>query len=324
MYFANNRVGGWHGADHELMTFDGGGGAYYGGIAASSADGLTLTLAADPLYRGYYPPGYQPRLLNYTGGVVAVLAGTGVGQWQRVAGNDWAPGGTNRSWQLRAPFAVPLDSSSLLSIVPFRGDIIVSGNAFHDGGGVQLYAMAIATVVAGNTAARTSGFMAWGLNPHSWGYQPNLANQFLGNTVTIGASWGGQSGGFATMTGDDSNFTGSLNRGLVLRGNAGLSDASIYIGGSTADVVVEHNSVANADVGVAVANTTSGVLLRGNAYSNIAGQQEVGYDYYAPGLQCCCNATDAATGVAVVLKPMASFTLCTQGSCEAAGTPDPY
>lgn len=324
IYFASNSVGGWHGADHELLTMDGGGGAYYGGIDSTSGDGLTLTLSKDPIFAGYYPPGYQPRLLNYTGGCVCVLSGMGQGQWRRVVSNDWGVGGTNRSWVVTHPFTLPLDATSLLSIVPFRGDIIIANNAFHDGGGIQLYAMAIATTVVDNTASRTSGFMAWGLNPHSWGYQPNFGVQFLSNTVVVGASWGGQTGGFATMTGDDANFTGHLNQGLVFRGNVGESDASFLIGGSTAEVVVEHNRVSNADVGVAVSNTTTtGVLLRGNVFENV-GVEVTTFLYYAPGLQCCCNSTDLHTGVATVVKPMVSFTQCLQGSCEAPGTPDPY
>jgi hypothetical protein len=323
IYFGSNRVGGWHGADHELLTMDGGGGAYFGGVAATSADGRTLTLAKDPVFAGYYPTGYQPRLFNYTGGAVVVLAGVGAGQWRRVVKNDWAAGGTNRSWVIDAPFAVALDASSVLSIVPFRGNIVIVDNAFHDGGGIQLYAMAIATTVAENTASRTSGFMAWGLNPHSWGYQPNVAVQFLANTVLVGASYGGQRGGFASMSGDDANFTGFLNRGVVFRGNVGESDASILIGGTTAEVVVERNAVRNADVGVSVANTTAGVLLRGNVYSSVVAE-ETRFDYYAPGLHCCCNATDALTGVPFVVKPMSSFTVCASGSCEDAGEPDVY
>jgi hypothetical protein len=163
VYFARNRVESVMGGDRELLSFDGGGGAYLGGVARTSADGATLTLASDPVFNGYIPPG--PKLLNYTESAVCVLDGAGAGQVARVLSNDWAPGGTNRSWVLRAPFAVPLDNTSVISIVPFRGDIIVVGNTFTDGGAIQLYAMAISVVVAENVATRTSGFLSWGLNP---------------------------------------------------------------------------------------------------------------------------------------------------------------
>ena len=125
------------------------------------------------------------------------------------------------------------------------------------------------------------------------------------------------------MSGDDANFTGFLNRGVVLRGNVGVSDASILVGGSTAEVVVERNAISNADVGISVANTTAGVLLRGNTYANVR-VHESRFDYYGAGLACCCNATDALTGVAFVVKPMRSFTSCASGSCQDAGEPDPY
>ena len=48
------------------------------------------------------------------------------------------------------------------------------------------------------------------------------------------------------------------------------------------------------------------------------------FEAYAPGLSCCCNGTDAATGVAVVVKPFVSYTACAEGSCEAAGAPDAW
>ena len=163
IYFARNRVESVMGGDRELLSFDGGGGAYLGGVASTSADGLVLTLSGDPVFAGYIPPG--PKLFNYTEAAVCVLEGAGAGQVGRVASNDWAPGGTNKSWALQTPFAVPLDSTSVISIVPFRGDVIITANTFTDGGAIQLYAMAIGVVVSENVATRASRFMSWGLNP---------------------------------------------------------------------------------------------------------------------------------------------------------------
>ena len=207
VYFARNTVSNVMGGDRELLSFDGGGGAYLGGVAATSADGLTLTLAAAPTFQGYIPPG--PRLYNYTEAAVVVLEGAGKGQVGRVVSNDWTASG--RTWVLAAPFAVPLDASSLLSIVPFRGDVIVVGNAFVDGGAIQLYAMAINAVVAENTAARSSGFLSWGLNPHNWGVQPNFYTSFVNNSVLVGNAWGGQTGGFSAVSASDQGNT-TLNR----------------------------------------------------------------------------------------------------------------
>jgi hypothetical protein len=317
VYFARNAVSSVMGGDRELLSMDGGGGAYLG--AVESAAGTALRLAADPVFAGYIPPG--PRLFNYTEACVVVLDGAGKGQVARVAANAWAPGGDNRSWTIDAPFAVPLDATSVVSIVPFRGDMVVAGNAFVDGGAIQLYAMAIRVVVADNTAARTSGFKTWGLNPHGWGVQPNFMTSFLDNEVSVGNAWGGQSGGFESVSPIDNT---TYNRAVVFRRNAVLSNAPIAVGGATVDVVVEACHVAANDVGIAVSNaTTAGVWLRGNTFDGVAAPLAA-FISYAPGLHCCCNATDAATGVAVVVKPAASYTACTAGDCEAPGAPDPW
>lgn len=324
VYFARNTVESVMGGDRELLSFDGGGGAYLGGVSAVSPDGLTLTLASQPVFAGYIPPG--PKLFNYTEAAVCVLEGAGAGQVGRVVRNDWeAPGGTNLSWVLQSPFLVPLDSTSLISIVPFRGDLILTGNTFTDGGAIQLYAMAINVMVSENTAMRTSGFLSWGLNPHNWGVQPNFFTSFVNNSVAVGNAWGGQTGGFATVSASDQgNLT--LNRGVVLRGNTCFNNAPIAIGGNSADVVVEGCSVRHNDVGIAVDNaTTSGVWLRGNTFEEV-GVEVTGMNNYAPGLSSCCNATDPSTGVPIVVKPFLSYTTCgaVGGSCEAHGEPDPW
>ena len=158
---------------------------------------------------------------------------------------------------------------------------------------------------------------------HNWGVQPNFYTSFINNTVAVGNAWGGQTGGFATVSANDQGAL-TLNRGVVLRGNVCANNAGIAIGGSTADVVVEGCAVRHNEVGIAVdANTTSGVWLRGNTFEGV--DEEVrGFTSYAPGLACCCNATDPATGVPTVIKPFASYAKCTAGSCEANGEPDPW
>jgi len=315
VYFARNRVSSVMGGDRELLSMDGGGGAYVGGVA--SAAGTALRLAAEPTFAGYIPPG--PRLFNYTEACVVVLDGAGKGQVARVVSNAWTT--DNRSWTIDAPFAVPLDATSVISIVPFRGAMVIAANTFVDGGAIQLYAMAIRVVVAENVATRTSGFLSWGLNPHGWGVQPNFMTSFVDNVVAVGNAWGGQSGGFATASPGGDGIT--YNRAVVFRRNALLSNAPISVGGTTVDVIVEACHVAANDVGIAVSNTTAGVWLRGNTFDGVAAPLAA-FASYAPGLACCCNATDAATGVAVVIKPFQSYTACTAGSCEAAGAPDAW
>lgn len=85
----------------------------------------------------------------------------------------------------------------------------------------------------------------------------------------MGNAWGGQTGGFATVSASDQgNLT--LNRGVIFRGNVCANNAGIEIGGNTADVVVENCVVRQNDVGIVVDNTTtSGVWLRGNSFEDV-------------------------------------------------------
>lgn len=139
--------------------------------------------------------------------------------------------------------------------------------------------------------------------------QPNFFTTFNDNTVVVGNAWGGQTGGFGTVSaGDQGNLT--LNRGVVFRRNTLLNNAPIAISGSTVDVVVEHCVIRNNEVGIAIANATSGVWLRGNYFQDVglpfAG--DVGCE--GAGMDCFCNCTDPFTGVALEEKPFAAFGAC--------------
>ena len=128
----------------------------------------------------------------------------------------------------------------------------------------------VPTAVTENTALRASSFIAWGLNPHLWGIQPNFRVSFLNNSVAVGNAWGGQTGGMETAScagpaDCGGNYAGPMNRAIVFRDNVLRSNAAISIGGLTAGVIVEHNTILQNDVGVAVDNaTTSSVVVRGN------------------------------------------------------------
>lgn len=61
---------------------------------------------------------------GYAGGSVAIVNGTGAGQWRRIVtpGVNMTLGPANRTWVLDAPFAVqPLPDDSLIQVMPFRG-----------------------------------------------------------------------------------------------------------------------------------------------------------------------------------------------------------
>ena len=93
---------------------------------------------------------------------------------------------------------------------------------------------------------------------------------FLGNTVAVGQAWGGQTGGMGTTScagfSDCGGYAGPMNRAVIFRGNSLLNNAAFTIGGLTAGVIIEHNSVEGNLVGLTIDNTTSSVFVRGNAF----------------------------------------------------------
>jgi hypothetical protein len=122
IYFGNNTQLGNPQALYrqETFTFDGGPATYYGRHTAM--DGTQLTLPADPILPNQ----------NYTGLLVHVASGTGVGQIRRVRG--WAGRDAKHkhiitsTWTLDAPLDTPLDNTSYVSIGAYCGHVTFEGN----------------------------------------------------------------------------------------------------------------------------------------------------------------------------------------------------
>jgi len=259
IYFAHNKLRQMFGADREMMTTDAAGGAYFGTLAAVS--GTRITLAADPEYRDYAPKPHT----DWTGAAVQIMEGKGVGQYRFVTSNS------GREWQIDRPWIVEPDLQSKVSIAPFRGRCLFIGNECEDGGPFQLYAAAHDSIVAENKGARMDGFLVWGLNPHSWGYQPSWYCQFLDNEILVGNGYGGRSSGMGTVAGDEAKvFAGPLVYGTVFRRNKLHNNATISLGGATAQTIVEHNEVRDADVGIRIRDTVTGTLFRDNVLEGAA------------------------------------------------------
>lgn len=258
IYYAHNRVQQMFGADREMMTLDAAGGAYFGKIAG--AHGAKLTLAADPAFRDYAPKPHT----DWTGAAVQILDGKGAGQYRFVTAH------AGREWQVDRPWTVEPDTASRISIAPFRGQNLFIGNTFEDGGAFQLYGTAHDSIVAGNRGARMDGFLVWGLNPHGWGQQPSWGCQFLDNEIVEGNGYGHRSASIGIVSGDDPKvYEGPLVRAAIFRRNILHNNARIAIAGVTEDVLVEHCTVRNTDLGIDVKPTARGVLLRENRFEAV-------------------------------------------------------
>ena len=285
LWFAHNEQLRQLGADHEMMTLDGVDGFYWGPV---TINGRAVKLARKLSDRDYLPPAVSNSRKTFAGAIFQVLSGAGSGQWARVTAN------TNTTVQLDRELEHSLDATSKVSIVPYRGQLMFVANTYTDGGPFQLYGDAHSCLVAENTGARMDGFSGVGLV--RWGWNPNWFNLFVDNTVLEGNALGGltavfaASGSFAVKseadgtwsipsndpTGYLGNLSGPLQVGAVFRRNTAVSNTKVVIDGSSEVVLVEHNHLSKAPVGIHVTNRTADVFLVGNTFEDV--HQEYCYD----------------------------------------------
>ena len=260
VFYARNHTHDIYGIDREALTLDGDGGAYFGKV---TVEGDRLHLDGDPVFKDYSPTAHT----DYRGGVVYILDGTGAGQYRFVTGHR------NREWVVDRSWDVPLDGTSLVSIVPFRGRSIFVENRIEDAGPLQLYGSAADVIVADNVTSRADGLLAWGLSQHGWGWHPVLRCQFINNTVTGGSGYGARVAGPASIgiatTGNDKVYAGPLARGVVIRGNALDDQAIIALDGTVTDAVVEGNSIEGAPQAIRIGADVTGAVVRNNVFKDV-------------------------------------------------------
>jgi hypothetical protein len=260
VFYARNHTHDIYGIDREALTLDGDGGAYFGKV---TVEGDRLHLDGDPVFKDYAPTAHT----DYRGGVVYVLDGTGAGQYRFVTGHR------DREWVVDRSWDVPLDGTSLVSIVPFRGRSIFVENRIEDAGPLQLYGSAADVIVADNVTSRADGLLAWGLSQHGWGWHPVLRCQFINNTVTDGSGYGARVAGPASIgiatTGNDKVYAGPLARGVVIRGNALDDQAIIALDGTLTDAVVEGNSIEGAPQAIRIGADVTGAVVRNNTFKDV-------------------------------------------------------
>ncbi len=273
VYYAHNTLSTMFGWDREAMTSDAGGGAYYGKVAAARE--CVVTVAEDLALQNR----------DWRGAGLYILDGTGAGQYRRVvsaAGRDIT---VDRPWQV-AP-----DTSSIVTCCDYQGRCLFIGNDFADAGSaLQFYGNAIEHIAAGNTSTRTAGFHNFGMQ-YSGGIQPNWYLQWLDNRIAEGNVYRGdhdnwrQSGeahigvyAFPPRADWDVPLTlATIVRRNRLDNNAHIMLGCEWTGGGferrgryVRDVLVEKNTVTNAQIGVFSYATAEGVLLRGNTFRAVA------------------------------------------------------
>jgi hypothetical protein len=248
-----------YGLDQEMFTFDAAAGAYFG--KAAKVAGTSLTLAADPVFKRY-----GTNVSDWRNSVVCILEGKGAGQYRRVVSHE------GREWELDKPWQVELDQTSVVSIVPFRGQTIFLDNSFEDGGSLQLYGISINNIISGNKGTRMVGFLNWGKESKGWGWQPSWYNQFLNNEIIEGNNYNHvptSIGILGTVSTNHEMYKGPLNNCVVLRENTIQSNGLIKIEGLSSDIVAEKNTVKYSKTGILIGKQPWDILLRNNHFEKV-------------------------------------------------------
>ena len=241
------------------LTFDGNGSAYLGG---ASAAGSELTLLKEPKFPAWANESSE----LWQRAAACILDGRGAGQYRLIAAN------AGRKWQLERPFEVAPDASSVVSIIPFRGHVLVVGNRFEDANWVNMgYGSSFDVVCASNSLYRVGALLNLGLREPE-GVHASWFVQYLHNDIFEGRT-------LEQSTGDERNpqiFGGTTTRFAIHRAQHFHADnsGSINIGGNACDAVVEHCRLDNEASRIVAEPRTGGVLLRDNAFATPSARYE--------------------------------------------------
>jgi len=123
VYIGYNNIENIGRATAEVITNDGGGGAYFGPVASSTDN--TVTLAYDPSW--IWTGNSSPQTIN-----VAIVAGTGVGQYSMLKG--W----NHRTLNLENSWAVLPDSTSVVVVATTMRSLIVAHNSITNTLGMSI------------------------------------------------------------------------------------------------------------------------------------------------------------------------------------------
>jgi hypothetical protein len=219
----------------QIITNDGGGGAYLGGIASSMPDAVIL--ANDPAWNwmGTTNPQAAALIISY---------GTGTGQYSLIKSYS------GRTINLMTPLKVLPDSSSIVGIVQYELNMTISHNTLTNTLGASfVLGDALEGVIEDNLLINSGfGILLSAFGPYGGpaAFSPVINTDVLRNKLTLGDD---------TMIAHNyepdyifgigiSDFPGCSVSGLMVRDNIVASVQSIYntdgVNGITANVV-EHN-----------------------------------------------------------------------------------
>jgi hypothetical protein len=257
IYFGHNTLESLyaHQADYSF-TFDAGDAAYFGKVAAAS--GTQITLANQPTY-----PNWAPESSSlWRRAVIVIQEGRGAGQLRNVVSNKAT------QWEIDRPFDCPPDDTSLITIVPMNGRVLVIGNRFEDASWVNAaYGTALNVVYAENRLYRCGQLLNYGCAPDK-AFQPSWYVQFLDNELHEGLT-SVETNGFLPKPERFDAVGAHITRCTIHRRLLVADDNSggIAITGATRDVVVEDCIWRNPLSTMRIEKSTEGVLFRNNTFA---------------------------------------------------------
>jgi hypothetical protein len=217
----------------QVITNDGGGGAYFGPIASSTAS--TVTLAADPAWNWM-------GTTNPQASVMAIAFGTGVGQYSLLQSYS------GRTIKLVSPWKVLPDETSVVVITQYELNMTIAHNTITNTLGASIVlGNALEGVIEDNVLTNSGGgivISAFGPYGGPAAFGPVMNTDVLRNTIAVGAgsSFYPDQPQYGYLDGIGiQDFPGCLLSGLMIRGNVVPAANVIYstdgVNGISANVI---------------------------------------------------------------------------------------
>jgi hypothetical protein len=161
--------------DQEVITNDGGGGAYFGPIASSTAS--TVVLADDPAWNWM-------GTTNPEASAIAIISGTGVGQYSLLESYN------GRTINLMTPWKVLPDSTSVVVITQYELNMTIAHNTITNtlGAAINLGDSLEGLIEDNVITNNESGILVAAFGPYGGpaSFSPAINTDVLRNTLAVG------------------------------------------------------------------------------------------------------------------------------------------
>jgi hypothetical protein len=261
LYYAHNRIGNMAFHDAELFVTDAPAQIIVNFVSIAGAKAVMDKHVDWKELTGQTWTGNATREVAFF-----ITLGTGAGQYRLVKTYN------EQEVELNQPWDVQPDSTSTIVLAPFYKNNMLIDNEFHDGAIVASGCMGIDWVLASNKITRGGGIRNSGyLKLPSW------YHQYFDNEILVGSGTRGPWGDIPPL---DSHLSvvGEGSRGTVFRRNVLHNNARIETEmfvwaqsdwGIVRDVIIDHNIIRDADVGINLRGRNNGVLLWGNRFERV-------------------------------------------------------